>query len=81
MAKPRTPSSTGRCPRRLGRGLALAGTGAPDVATRPGFDGGVTCACADPVNTLAREPIPARQKLSRRHASNPCEFGRTISAA
>jgi 3' exoribonuclease, RNase T-like len=25
MAKPRTPSSTGRCPRRLGRGLALAG--------------------------------------------------------
>src|SRR6516225_5903864 len=27
MAKPRTPSSTGKCPRRLGRGLSLAGTG------------------------------------------------------
>ena len=25
MARPRTPSSTGRCPRRLGPGLALAG--------------------------------------------------------
>ena len=27
MARPRTPSSTGRCPRRLGRGLALAAVG------------------------------------------------------
>ena len=27
MARPRTPSSTGRCPRRLGPGLALAAAG------------------------------------------------------
>ena len=44
MARPRIPSSTGMCPRRLGRGLALAGAGTPDVATpRELHDGG----CAD----------------------------------
>src|SRR5262245_32684455 len=39
MARPRNPSSTGRCPRRLGRGLALAGAGTPDVAAPRGCHG------------------------------------------
>ena len=47
MAKPRTPSSAGMCPRRLGRGLTVSGARAPEVAIPPRFDGGVTCACAD----------------------------------
>ena len=46
MARPRTPSSTGRCPRSVGRGFV------PDrahtvLAASPEFDGGVRCASDD----------------------------------
>ena len=49
MAKPRIPSNAGRCPRRSSRGLArrVGIRRVPDIAGAPGFDGGVTFACAD----------------------------------
>jgi len=46
-ARPRTPSSTGMCPRRLGRQPPLADAEMPDIGAPPGFGGGVKGACAD----------------------------------
>src|ERR1700741_1595324 len=56
-AKPRTPSSTGRCPCRLSPGLARVGT--PGVAASPGLGGGGTCACADITPTLSGQWLAA----------------------
>src|SRR5262252_5170040 len=61
-ARPRTPSSAGRCPPTLGStlgpGLAPAGAGPPDVTT--GFDGEVTYAVSDMRPTLSAPPTLAQ---------------------
>src|SRR5262245_40541717 len=67
MARPRTPSSTGRCPNRVSCGVALAGTGAPNVAASPGLDGGITCAGANITPTLSAQWLAAHTIGDSRH--------------
>src|SRR5947209_1681357 len=57
IAKPRTPSSAGRCPPRSSRGLVFAGM--LDITAPPGFYCEAVWKCPDLTAADRREPVLA----------------------
>ena len=59
MARPLTPSSTGKYADRLSRGLALAGVTTPELAASLGFVGSVPTPVLTLLTLSSGEPVPA----------------------
>src|SRR5690348_5117143 len=75
-AKPRSPSSTGRCPRRSGDVAPLAGDGEPDVAAAPRYGSVVTRVCSE-IGWAFRDPTLA-QGLGAAPQGAQCEEAKQV---
>src|SRR5215471_11806357 len=83
-ARPRTPSSAGKCPRRLNGGPALATAGALNVGAALGLEGVITGAysqiaraCRSPPRAQGPDAVPQRQDPDG--SAQACRDGKAAS--